>query len=75
MSLGRRILGWTGTVVVAALGLFGIVGRSDLPWFWALLGVFAVGPLTIALTLVIDPDLVKERRRPGPGGHDRITLV
>jgi protein-S-isoprenylcysteine O-methyltransferase Ste14 len=75
MGLNRRLLGWAATVAVSGLLLFGGAGRWDLPWFRARLGTFAVGLLVVALVLVIDPDLVHERRRPGPGGKDRITLI
>jgi protein-S-isoprenylcysteine O-methyltransferase Ste14 len=75
LSLSRRLLGWTATVAIAGLLSFGAAGRWDLPWFWALLMTFAVGLLIVAAGLVIDPDLIQERRRPGPGGRDRITVI
>jgi protein-S-isoprenylcysteine O-methyltransferase Ste14 len=59
-----------GIAFLAAMGvlLFACAGRCDLPMFWAYLGVWTatllVGPL------VIDPTLIKERIRPGPGGKD-----
>jgi protein-S-isoprenylcysteine O-methyltransferase Ste14 len=49
--------------------LFGSAGRWDLPWFWALLGVHAV--LFFATLMSMDPDLRRERMRPGPGEQDR----
>jgi len=54
-----------------ALVLFGAAGRWDLPFFWACIGVYA--GFMIAAFLTIDPDLRKERIRPGPGGKDRLT--
>jgi protein-S-isoprenylcysteine O-methyltransferase Ste14 len=60
----------SGVVFVALTGaiLFGCAGRWDLPLFWAYLVVWTaaclVGPL------VVDPTLIKERLRPGPGGQD-----
>jgi protein-S-isoprenylcysteine O-methyltransferase Ste14 len=54
---------------VLAGTLFGTAGRVDLPWFWALLGVHTA-LMTVALT-VMDPELRRERVRPGPGGIDR----
>jgi protein-S-isoprenylcysteine O-methyltransferase Ste14 len=53
--------------------LFGTAGRWDLPWFWAVLGVHAASCL-VAVSL-IDPDLRKERLRPGPGGRDRMLRL
>src|SRR3954469_19065697 len=55
-------------VLLAAI-LFTAAGRSDLPWFWAVLA------LHTALLLIgirfMDPDLRSERLRPGPGGRSR----
>jgi len=55
-------------LLLAAI-LFISAGRLDLPWFWALLGVYAV--LLSAAIRGIDPDLIRERRHPAPGGEDR----
>lgn len=55
-----------------ALGavLFGSAGRLDLPWLWAVIGIHAV---SVAFGMGrIDPDLRKERFKPGPGGKDRL---
>jgi len=49
--------------------LFISAGRLDLPWFWALIGVYAV--LLSAAIRGIDPDLIRERHHPAPGGEDR----
>jgi len=49
--------------------LFGSAGRLDLPWFWALIGVHVV--LMSAAIRGIEPDLMRERFRPAPGGEDR----
>jgi len=43
--------------------LFGSAGRVDVPEFWAYLGLLA--GVTITGLLVIDPDLMQERMRPG----------
>jgi protein-S-isoprenylcysteine O-methyltransferase Ste14 len=52
-----------------AAALFGSAGRLDLPWFWAL---FAVHVMAMAVAVRgIDPDLIRERLRPAPGGEDR----
>src|SRR5690348_15273886 len=52
-----------------AVVLFASAGRADLPWFWAVIVVHTATMMTIGLT--IDPDLRRERVRPGPGGKDR----
>jgi protein-S-isoprenylcysteine O-methyltransferase Ste14 len=49
--------------------LFGAAGRWDLPWFWALIATHS-GFMAVAVTR-IDPELRRERIRPGPGGRDR----
>ena len=49
--------------------LFGSAGRLDLPWFWALIGFNVV--LISAAARAIEPDLMRERLRPAPGGVDR----
>ena len=49
--------------------LCGSAGRLDLPWFWALIGVHVV--LMSAAIRGIEPDLMRERFRPAPGGEDR----
>jgi protein-S-isoprenylcysteine O-methyltransferase Ste14 len=58
--------------VVAAV-LFGAAGRWDLPFFWAYLGIFSATVLHMVLTA--DPDLIRERLRPGPGGRDNLALL
>jgi protein-S-isoprenylcysteine O-methyltransferase Ste14 len=72
----KLVLGIAYTTVFVALHgviLFGCAGRWDLPMFWALLGVWAVAVLVAML--VIDPSLIRERARPGPGGKDYATLI
>lgn len=58
---------WTsqsfGFCAVIGLLLFGCAGRFDLPFFWAYLLVCAAC-FTVA-TLTIEPDLFRERIRPG----------
>jgi protein-S-isoprenylcysteine O-methyltransferase Ste14 len=56
------------TAVLAAV-LFGCAGRWDLPFFWAWLAVAVAASLVVGQYM--DPDLMSERRRPGPGGTDR----
>jgi protein-S-isoprenylcysteine O-methyltransferase Ste14 len=49
--------------------LFSSAGRLNLPWFWAVLGLHAI--FMLAGLVLINPDLLRERTRPGPGGRDR----
>ena len=51
--------------------IFLSAGRWDLPFVWAILGMFGV--FFFLMTLVTDPELVKERGSPGPGNIDRLT--
>lgn len=46
-------------------------GRWDVPWFWALLGIHAVG--MTAVISGMDPGLLRERLRPAAGGKDRYV--
>ncbi len=64
-----------GAAFVAFVGacLFVSAGRWDLPWFWAFLGIWAVA--MVAGSCLIDPTLVQERIRPGPGGKDYGTVI
>ena len=55
-------------LLLAAI-LFGSAGRLDLPWFWALIAAHVV-IMSTALR-GIEPDLMRERLRPPPGGEDR----
>jgi protein-S-isoprenylcysteine O-methyltransferase Ste14 len=59
-----------GFLAVIGGVMFACAGRWDLPFFWAYLGIWAAGSL-ISLFL-IDPTLIKERMRPGPGGRDYL---
>ena len=73
MSLKQALLFFAYVFVVAGL-LFGCAGRVDLPFFWAWLAVLVGG--MVAAAQVMDPELRKERLRPGPGGTDRsLRLV
>jgi protein-S-isoprenylcysteine O-methyltransferase Ste14 len=65
----------SGAGFLASFGaiLFGCAGRWDLPMFWAYLGVWAVSILVGIL--VVDPTLIQERMRPGPGGKDYATAI
>ena len=48
-------------------------GRSNLPMFWAYLGVYLVS--MVVGMFIVDPTLIQERMRPGPGGQDFATLI
>ena len=64
-----------GVAFLALVGayLFVSAGRWDLPWFWAYVGVWAAA--MVAGSFLIDPTLVQERLRPGPGGKDYGTVI
>ncbi len=72
----RRALFLAWAVTLPALFgtvLFLIAGTWALPMLWAYIGVFAV--LMIYAMAFIDPDLVRERRKPGPGARDKRVLI
>lgn len=66
---------WRWAAVNASfVGSFVLVtGRTDLPWMWACLIVWA-GIMTYAF-FVLDPDLRRERFRPGGPTADPIALA
>ncbi len=55
--------------IITGIFLFPSAGRIDLPFFW--LATLMPVPLGILLGPRIDPDLLKERTKPAPGGQDR----
>jgi protein-S-isoprenylcysteine O-methyltransferase Ste14 len=67
------IIGGAAFMAIVAAILFGCAGRWDLPLYWGFLGVWLasmlVGPF------VVDPTLIRERLRPGPGGQDYATVI
>jgi protein-S-isoprenylcysteine O-methyltransferase Ste14 len=67
------VLSGVGFVGFLGACLFVSAGRWDLPWYWAYLGVWAAA--VVAGSVLIDPTLVQERIRPGPGGKDYATVV
>jgi len=67
------VLGGIAFLTFVGACLFVSAGRWDLPWFWAYLGVWAAA--IVAGSFLIDPTLVRERIRPGPGGKDYGTVV
>lgn len=72
--LRRVLMVAFGAAVTAAMALviFLIAGRRDLPLVWAYLGIVAT--LTMTALILMDPDLIKERIRPGPGARDRWII-
>jgi protein-S-isoprenylcysteine O-methyltransferase Ste14 len=50
-------------LILLALILFGSAGRVDFPEFWAYVAVMAA--VSALALVVIDPDLMRERMRPG----------
>ncbi len=64
---GALFLGVTGGI------LFGFAGRWELPMFWTYLGVWLAA--MVVGGLVVDPTLIQERMRPGPGGRDYATVI
>ena len=72
-ALVLSIFGSVAFLALVSACLFVSAGRWDLPWFWAYLGVWAAA--IVAGSFLIDPTLVRERIRPGPGGKDYGTVV
>ena len=77
MKRFKLILRFAVSEVAQGALLFGGAGRFDVPRLWAYLGVSAT--LMLAMTLLIDPDLVRERFRPGgkrlPWGIRLVSLL
>lgn len=69
----RAALGVFLFVGLIAAAMFAAAGRTDLPMFWAYLALLT-GIMTLALAIA-DPDLMRERVKPGPGGKDRYIRV
>jgi protein-S-isoprenylcysteine O-methyltransferase Ste14 len=59
------------SATIAAL-LFLAAGRWDVPIWWAYVAIAAA--LSLIAMLAVDPGLIRERLRPGPGGQDRYVL-
>ena len=70
--IGFGLLAGIGTSAIYVLFLFGIAGRIGLPIYWGYLII--VGMASVVGFAVIDPGLIRERMRPGPGGKDFITV-
>jgi len=58
---------------VASAILFGSAGRIDLPFFWGVIGI-SMGFMLVNI-LILDPELRKERLKPGEGGISRKFRV
>jgi protein-S-isoprenylcysteine O-methyltransferase Ste14 len=58
-------------VVAAAAALFGAAGTVAIPGFWAYLAIFAIA--MIVSLAALDPDLLRERMRPG-GNRPPLAL-
>lgn len=71
-NLWSRLWRWAAVNALFAGGFVLITGRTDLPWMWAYLTVWA-GILTYAF-FVLDPDLRRERFKPGGPSADPIAL-
>lgn len=70
MQMGLRI----GLLVLGTFAaLFGSAGRFDLPMFWAYLIVLF--GLPVLMLRRIDPDVLKERMRPGGESRDNLMLI
>jgi len=77
MRRGKLLLQFWGSGILLAALLFGGAGRFDVPRLWAYLGVYAV--LTLAAMFLVDPELARERRRPGgkrlPWGFHLLNVL
>lgn len=65
-GMSPRILGLLQSLGMCALlgvVLFGVAGSWDIPGFWAFLGLWFVSRLMAILAA--DPDLIRERAKPG----------
>ena len=60
----------TGAAIVGAI-IFTSAGRWNLPFVWAILGLLC--GFHCSMTVMTDPELVKERISPGTGNVDRLT--
>jgi protein-S-isoprenylcysteine O-methyltransferase Ste14 len=64
-------------LIVAAVALFGSAGTLAITSFWLFLAILAA--FTTATLLIIDPDLIRERMRPGgkrpPLGLQLVGIV
>jgi protein-S-isoprenylcysteine O-methyltransferase Ste14 len=73
VRLWPRLWRWAAANALFVGGSVLIAGRTDLPWMWAYLMVWA-GILTYAF-FVLDPDLRRERFKPGGPSADPLALA
>lgn len=66
-----RVVAATMLPAVAGTIIFVSSGRINLPMVWGLLGVLAF--YMVVMFAVIEPGLLRERMKPGPGNRDRLT--
>ncbi len=55
-------------VILQGLFLFATAGRWDIPMFWVY--IVSITLHFLGAVYKVDPELMEERRRPGPGGKD-----
>jgi protein-S-isoprenylcysteine O-methyltransferase Ste14 len=68
-----RLARWAALTLAFAAAFVLIAGRWDLPWMWAWLAVFS-GVIGFAF-FILDPDLRRERFRPGGPSADPAALA
>lgn len=68
-----RLIRWLFATLLIGSLVFGVSGRWDLPRLWAYVGLVAI--LALVSIFTVDPDLGRERRRPGAGGVDRKMRI
>lgn len=74
LSLWQIILRMALAMAIIAGVLFGSAGRLDLPMFWVYLAAFlSFGVITMTVMSRHNPDLLRERLKPGPGKRERIA--
>lgn len=66
------VAGALASIAVVASMLYLSAGRWAGPMWWAYLAVLAI--LTLTAVPLMDPGLIRERIRPGPGGRDMIVI-
>jgi protein-S-isoprenylcysteine O-methyltransferase Ste14 len=69
ITVVRKLVRWVLGTLLIAVSVLLPAGRIDVPMLWACIAVYSGAAL--ALVFAMDPDLARERRRPGPGGLDQ----
>jgi len=72
-KLTLRLVRWLIVTAVVAVVMLAVAGRADLVMLNAYLAMCAV--IALAMTLVVDPDLVRERLRPQKGEDEARLLA